>query len=143
MQFQEDFCRKGAQRGQPQPKEWNHGFHGFHGFEILHVRLPRNGLAQKHTKATKKNSSSVSFPSVQKKSVLSVLSVPSVVKYLQEGATLTDCRAKNAKRGTYVVFSLRSLRSFAANFFCFGLAAAGVLRIVAAIQSKCLSMNHL
>jgi hypothetical protein len=30
-QFQEDFCRKGTQRGEPQPKKLNHGFHGFHG----------------------------------------------------------------------------------------------------------------
>jgi len=38
-----DLCRsfagrKEALRGQPQPKELNHGFPGFHGLRILHQR---------------------------------------------------------------------------------------------------------
>jgi len=51
--------------------------------------------------------------------------------------------AKNAETRTYVVFSLRSVRSLWSIHLWLRRAALGLMRIFAANHRKCLSMNHL
>jgi len=98
-----------ARRGKPQPKDLNHRFHGFHGFRILHPCRPRMKLAQKQTKATKKNSAFVpSFPAknAETRAMLFVFALPIVKNHANPTRFLPQRNAKNSRRTTYDISSL-------------------------------------
>ena len=124
MQIRQDLCRKGTQRGPPQPKELNHGFHGF---RILHPCRPGMKSAQKQTKTTKKNSSFVSFVSFCSRQIRVIREIREIRgKIFANRSDFGVLQDKERIDRSFSCFSLRSLRSFAAMQLWLRRADAGV-----------------